>query len=142
MIVTMAGLSWSRGHSGLWNMIWDQGVIYFATAVTANLVPAVVLLIDLNPIMNIIFSIPAIAVAATVSTRCFVTLSEYANRGDDTASGILYVDRVLSLLHCLTPFVVHLHMVPTLGRNGSLGRPSQAQASYTRTPNQFNSSVK
>ena len=100
MIVTMAGLSWSRGNSGLWNMIWDQGVIYFATAVVANLVPAIVLLIDLNPVMNIIFSIPAIAVTATVSTRCFVTLSEYANRGDDTPSGIMYVAMKL-LLSCI-----------------------------------------
>ena len=95
MIVTMAGLSWSRGHTGLWNMIWDQGVIYFVTAVIANMVPAVVLMVDLNPIMNIIFSIPAIATTATVSTRCFVRLSEYANRGDETHSGILYVDMAL-----------------------------------------------
>ena len=73
-------------------MIWDQGVIYFVTAVIANMVPAVVLMIDLNPIMNIIFSIPAIATTATVSTRCFVRLSEYANRGDETTSDILYVD--------------------------------------------------
>lgn len=92
MIVTMAGLSWSRGHTGLWNMVWDQGVIYFVTAVIANMVPAVVLMVDLNPIMSIIFSIPAIATTATVSTRCFVRLSEYANRGDETTSGILYVD--------------------------------------------------
>jgi len=104
MVVTMAGLSWSRGNSGLWNMIWDQGVIYFATAVVANLVPAVVLMIDLNPVMNIIFSIPAIAMTATVSTRCFVTLSEYANRGDDSTSGIMYVDAKFLLLHLSYPF--------------------------------------
>jgi hypothetical protein len=103
MMVTMAGLNWSRGNSGLWNMIWDQGVIYYLTAVSANLVPAVVLMIDLNPIMNIIFSIPAIALTATVSTRCFVTLSEYANRGDDSTSGIMYVNVKLVPLFPLTP---------------------------------------
>ena len=76
-------------------MIWDQGIVYFVTAVIANLVPAVLLMIDLNPVMNLIFSIPAIALSATVSTRCFVRLSEYANRGDDTTSGIMYVDMTL-----------------------------------------------
>ena len=91
----MAGLSWSRGNTGLWNMIWDQGVLYFVTAVIANLVPAIVLMVDLNPVMNIIFSIPAIATTATVSTRCFVRLSEYANRDEPTPSGILYVDMTL-----------------------------------------------
>jgi len=78
-------------------------MIYFATAVVANSVPAVVLLIDLNPVMNIMFSIPAIAVTATVATRCFVTLSEYANRGDESTSGIMYVDIEPSLLPFLTP---------------------------------------
>ena len=95
MIVTMAGLSWTRGHTGLWNMIWDQGVLYFVTAVIANLIPAVVLMIDLNPVMNIIFSIPACVTTATVSTRCFVRLSEYASRDESTPSGILYVDMTL-----------------------------------------------
>ena len=91
----MAGLRWSRGNTGLWNMIWDQGVFYFVTAVIANLVPAVVLMVDLNPVMNIIFSIPAIATTATVSTRCFVRLSEYASRDESTPFDILYVDMVL-----------------------------------------------
>ena len=91
----MAGLSWSRGNTDLWNMIWDQGVLYFVTAVIANLVPAIVLIVDLNPVMNIIFSIPAIATTATVSTRCFVRLSEYVNRDEPTPSGIVYVDMTL-----------------------------------------------
>ena len=95
MIVTMTGLRWSRGNTGLWNMIWDQGVLSFVTAVIANLVPAVVLMVDLNPIMNIIFSIPAIATTATVSTRCFVRLSEYASQDEPTPSAMLYVDMTL-----------------------------------------------
>ena len=95
MIITMAGLSWTRGHTGLWNMIWDQGVLYFVTAVIANLIPAVVLMVDLNPVMNIMFSIPASVTTATVSTRCFVRLSEYTSRDASTPSGILYVDMTL-----------------------------------------------
>ena len=95
MIITMAGLSWTRGHTGLWNMIWDQGVLYFVTAVIANLIPAVVLMVDLNPVMNIMFSIPACVTTATVSTRCFVMLSEYA---ESTSFGILYVDMTLHSL--------------------------------------------
>ena len=146
MIVTMAGLSWSRGHTGLWNMIWDQGVIYFVTAVITNMVPAVLLMVDLNPIMNIVFSIPAITMTTTVSTRCFVRLSEYANRGDESASGILYVDIDASLFHCLTHFLGPPYTVPCLGRNTSPARPAhvhQARIMCTRfTLSQFNSPVK
>ena len=95
MVVTMAGLKWSRGNTGLWNMIWDQGVLYFVIAVIANLIPAIVLMVDLNPVMNIMFSIPAVVTTATVSTRCFVRLSEYTSTDQSTPSTILYVDMTL-----------------------------------------------
>jgi len=104
-------------------MIWDQGVIYFATAVVANLIPAVVLMVDLNPIMNIIFSIPAIAITATVSTRCFVRLSEYAEQVDDPTSDNTYVDITLRS-YIFLPFVAP-YKVPNLGQNAELGRSAQ-----------------
>lgn len=56
LLVTLAGLSWNPGRSGLWRMLWDQGILYFVTAFVANLIPAVMLLIDLNPVLNIVSS--------------------------------------------------------------------------------------
>jgi len=56
LIVTLAGLSWSPGRSGLWRMLWDQGIMFFIVAFVANLIPAVMLLVNLNPVINIVRS--------------------------------------------------------------------------------------
>jgi hypothetical protein len=88
LIVTLAGLSWSPGRSGLWRMLWEQGIMFFLVAFVANLIPAVMLLVNLNPIINIMFSIPAIAATATCACRCFVGLSEYARRGDEMSAAL------------------------------------------------------
>jgi hypothetical protein len=88
LLVTLAGLSWSPGRSGLWRMLWEQGIMFFLVAFVANLIPAVMLLVNLNPIINIMFSIPAIAANATCACRCFVGLSEYARRGDEMSAAL------------------------------------------------------
>jgi hypothetical protein len=56
LIVTLAGLNWSPGKSGLWRMLWDQGIAFFLIAFVANLLPAVMLLVNLNPVVNIVSS--------------------------------------------------------------------------------------
>ncbi|KAG8800160.1 hypothetical protein FRC17_006952, partial [Serendipita sp. 399] len=65
LLVTLAGLSWSPGKSGLWRMLWEQGIMYFMVACIANVIPAIMMLLDLNPIMNVMFSLPTIAATAT-----------------------------------------------------------------------------
>jgi hypothetical protein len=55
-----------------------DGILFFLVAFVANALPAVFLLINLNPVMNIIWSIPAIALSASVACRSFVRLSEFA----------------------------------------------------------------
>jgi hypothetical protein len=47
-------------------------------AFLANLSVVVFLLLNLNPVMNLILSIPAIACTSTVACRCFVSLSTFA----------------------------------------------------------------
>lgn len=88
LLVTLAGLSWSPGRSGLWRMLWEQGIMFFLVAFVANLLPAVMLLVNLNPVINLMFSIPAIAANATCACRCFVGLSEYARRGDEMSAAL------------------------------------------------------
>jgi hypothetical protein len=46
-------------------------------AFVANLAVVVLLLLDLNPIMNLMLTIPAIACTSTVACRCYVSLSTY-----------------------------------------------------------------
>jgi hypothetical protein len=47
-------------------------------AFLANLSVAVLLLLNLNPVMNLMLAIPAIACSSTVACRCFVSLSTFA----------------------------------------------------------------
>src|SRR5258708_5307166 len=91
MIVTVIGLYRIPGRSSLWKMIFQQGrppsyllslsdaqlcartgLIYFMVAFLANLSVVVLLLLNLNPVMNLMLAIPGIACSSTVACRCFV----------------------------------------------------------------------
>lgn len=78
LILTLVGLLLTPGRSQLWKLLLGDGVLYFLVAFIANTIPAVFLLLNLNPVMNIIFSIPAIALSSSVACRSFVRLSEFA----------------------------------------------------------------
>lgn len=78
LILTLIGLLITPGRSQLWKLLLSDGILYFLVAFLANTIPAVCLLINLNPVMNIMFSIPAIALSSTVACRSFVRLSEFA----------------------------------------------------------------
>ena len=51
-------------------------------AFVANLAVGVLLLLNLNPIMNLILSIPAIACSSTVACRCYVSLTTFTTRSN------------------------------------------------------------
>ncbi|KAG8862243.1 hypothetical protein FRB96_001822 [Tulasnella sp. 330] len=73
--------------SGLWTLLNRDGLFFFIVAFTSNLVAVILILLDLNPIMNVITSVPAAAVSATVACRSFVRLSTYnQNNGAQNSS--------------------------------------------------------
>jgi len=86
LVTTIIGLTRLPGRSKIWTIIFRDGAIYFLVAFGSNAFPAVFVLLNLNPSMNIMFSVPAAVAAATVACRSFVRLSSFQNR--DT-----YVDR-------------------------------------------------
>ena len=51
-------------------------------AFVANLAVGVLLLLDLNPVMNLILTIPAIACTSTVACRCYVSLTSFGTRSN------------------------------------------------------------
>ena len=51
-------------------------------AFVANLAVGVLLLLDLNPVMNLILTIPAIACTSTVACRCYVSLTTFSTRSN------------------------------------------------------------
>lgn len=62
----------------MWRLLLSDGILFFAISFFANTLPAVLLLVNLNPVMNIIFSIPAVGASAAMACRSFVRLSDYA----------------------------------------------------------------
>jgi len=54
LILTLIGLLMTPGRSQLWKLLLGDGVLYFLVAFLANTIPAVSLLINLNPVMNIV----------------------------------------------------------------------------------------
>ena len=68
-------------------------------AFLANLSVAVLLLLNLNPVMNLMLAIPGIACSSTVACRCFVSLSTFARadgaetRGNTWVHGLAWFRR-------------------------------------------------
>lgn len=54
LVLTLVGLLITPGRSQLWKLLLGDGILYFLVAFLANTVPAVSLLINLNPVMNIV----------------------------------------------------------------------------------------
>lgn len=54
LVLTLVGLIRTPGRSSLWKLLMGDGILFFAVAFVANTLPAVFLLLNLNPIMNIV----------------------------------------------------------------------------------------
>lgn len=105
LVLSTIGLVFApgRNRSGLYNLLVRDGLVFFIgeslrlgapakhlmtkthnpsyplVAFTSNTVAVVLILLNLNPIMNIIASVPAAAVSCTVACRSFVRLSTYSH---------------------------------------------------------------
>ncbi|KAG8888570.1 hypothetical protein FRB98_007435 [Tulasnella sp. 332] len=79
LVATCIGLYRNQNSSGnqLWIMLFQDGLVYFLIAFTCNLVAVVFILLNLNPIMNIIATIPAASVVGIVACRVFVKLMTF-----------------------------------------------------------------
>ncbi|KAF8592519.1 hypothetical protein K439DRAFT_1400394 [Ramaria rubella] len=78
LILTSVGLYLSPGRSSLWKLVFKDGVIFFAAAFVSNAFPAVFIAINLNAVMNIMFSVPAACIAAIFACRSFIRVSVYS----------------------------------------------------------------
>jgi len=48
LVLTTTGLYLSPARSSLWQLIFRQGIIYFVAAFVANMLPSILLLLNLN----------------------------------------------------------------------------------------------
>jgi hypothetical protein len=80
LVISTIGLLLTPGRSSLWKLLFKDGIIFFITAFIANALAATVLLLDLNPAMNLMFSIPAACLTAGAAARSYIRLSNWSNQ--------------------------------------------------------------
>ncbi|THV01964.1 hypothetical protein K435DRAFT_853238 [Dendrothele bispora CBS 962.96] len=71
----------SMGTSRLGKMIFGDGLIYFFIAFLSNVVATVFMLLNLNPIMSIIFNVPSAIAGTIVACAAVRRLSSFKNSG-------------------------------------------------------------
>jgi hypothetical protein len=104
LVVTTVGLLRSPGRSSLWQLLFRHGIVYFAVAFIANLIPTIFVLLNLNcmcfssppesydghgckrrsnlpllnvAVMNLMFNIPAASVSSIVACHLFISLTNF-----------------------------------------------------------------
>ncbi|KDQ09991.1 hypothetical protein BOTBODRAFT_36610 [Botryobasidium botryosum FD-172 SS1] len=114
LLLSIAGLLLSPARSGLWGLLFTDGVIYFIASFTAYLFPVVFAYLNLNPAMNIICPVPASVCSGIVACRLFVRLSDRVHAdvyipealvGPSEAKG-----RINHNCSTSTPIVVDIHI--------------------------------
>ncbi|KAF8580397.1 hypothetical protein K439DRAFT_1662805 [Ramaria rubella] len=79
LILTSIGLYLSPARFSLWKLLFSDGIIFFIVATVSNTFPAVFIALNLNAVMNIMFTAPAAGVAAIFSCRSFVRVTTYSS---------------------------------------------------------------
>lgn len=78
-VYTCTALLRNSTRSGLWQLLFRDGLIYWAVTFCVNSIPAVLNTLDLNTPMNIIATVPAATVASIAACRCVIRLQDYGN---------------------------------------------------------------
>ncbi|THH11534.1 hypothetical protein EW145_g599 [Phellinidium pouzarii] len=76
---TCTALLRNASRSGLWHLLFRDGLIYWVVTFSVNAIPAVLNSLNLNTPMNIVATVPAATVAAIAACRCVVRLQDYRN---------------------------------------------------------------
>ncbi|KAG8957783.1 hypothetical protein FRC03_009816 [Tulasnella sp. 419] len=80
LVLSIIGLIKTASRSDLWELLFKDGLAYFFVAFTSNTIPAVFLILNLNQVMNIIFTVPAATASTIVACRGFVRLANWGNQ--------------------------------------------------------------
>jgi len=71
------------GRSRLVTLIFGDGLIYFLIAFSANALATVFMLLDLNPVMSIIFNVPAAVASTIMACRAVRRLTKFTSSGPE-----------------------------------------------------------
>ncbi|KAG9099768.1 hypothetical protein FRC06_004867 [Ceratobasidium sp. 370] len=82
LVLSISGLM-RAGHgrgSGLWKLLFRDGIAYFTVAFIGNLIAAIFAILHLNPAMDIMFTVPAATFSAIVACRAVMRLSDWTGK--------------------------------------------------------------
>lgn len=82
LCTTIAALMRKSVHSGLWKLLFQDGLIYFCITFFCNAVPAILNVINLNILMNVMATIPAATVSSIAACRLVMRLQNYSVGSD------------------------------------------------------------
>ncbi|TFK56073.1 hypothetical protein OE88DRAFT_1652664 [Heliocybe sulcata] len=94
LVLTVTSLIRSDGRSGLWKILFTDGLVYFVATASANSVPAILNVLNLNTTMNVIATVPAATVASIAACRAVIRLQDYAKRDPYVHSASLIANEV------------------------------------------------
>lgn len=80
-----AGVSMKSG-SNLAHLIFKDGLIYFFIAFLGNVIATVFMVLNLNPIMSVIFNVPSAIASTIVATRVVRRLTNFGTNGPEVYS--------------------------------------------------------
>ncbi|KAF5393982.1 hypothetical protein D9757_000207 [Collybiopsis confluens] len=75
-------------RTDLWKLLFQDGLVYFVVTFTANCIPAVFNVLNLNLLMNVIATIPAAAITSIASCRAVMRLFEFTSNEVYVHSGM------------------------------------------------------
>jgi len=103
LVAMLAGLlRYRRARSfRLWNVLLRQGWIWFALAVAAEVPTLTLVLLNINPSVNLLLQVPRVVIASIGTTAMFRTLSRY-KPSDRLSREALNVVRLRADSNCLS----------------------------------------
>jgi len=101
LILSTIGLLLTPGRTSLWKLLFRDGIVYFVIAFSTNLTITIFLLLDLNPIMNVMFSFPAACITAAAAIRSFIRLNIHLTSNPFVQSVFSYLPNRLMLIRLL-----------------------------------------
>jgi len=79
LLLTVVALSRQGSRSGLWVMLFRDGLVYFLVAGACNCIPAILNVLNLNIEMDVIATVPAATISSIAACRAVIRLQDYAN---------------------------------------------------------------
>jgi len=70
---------------GVWKMLCQQGWVWFALAVAAEVPTLTLVLLNINPALNLMFQVPRVVIASIGTTTMFRMLYNYSGQKDSEA---------------------------------------------------------